>query len=265
MNIVVYKKDSDEHVSTLWEGIGRILPELARTDVPVVLAVTGAGGKTTCIAALARELMDRGKRVLVVTTTHMYQSERYGVLTDDAAAIVRQMRETGIAVAGLPCDGGKISYIGDAAYHTAARHADVVLVEADGSRRLPFKVPGANEPVLPARCDAVLSIAGLSALGRSLQAVCFRWNEAADAARRFGRTFPQEAADGTVPLSISLFARLWQNCCLSGMAWDIPVLPVLNQADTPQHRIAASLIFQEMDLPAGLITSFAGKEGIPCI
>ena len=184
MNIVVYKKDSDEHVSTLWEGIGRILPELARTDVPVVLAVTGAGGKTTCIAALARELMDRGKRVLVVTTT---------------------------------------------------------------------------------RCDAVLSIAGLSALGRSLQAVCFRWDEAADAARRFGRTFPQEAADGTVPLSISLFARLWQNCCLSGMAWDIPVLPVLNQADTPQHRIAASLIFQEMDLPAGLITSFAGKEGIPCI
>ena len=189
MNIVVYKKDSDEHVSTLWEGIGRILPELARTDVPVVLAVTGAGGKTTCIAALARELMDRGKRVLVVTTTHMYQPERYGVLTDDAAAIVRQMRETGIAVAGLPCDGGKISYIGDAAYHTAARHADVVLVEADGSRRLPFKVPGVNEPVLP----------------------------------------------------------------------------VLNQADTPQHRIAASLIFQEMDLPAGLITSFAGKEGIPCI
>ena len=74
MNIVVYKKDSDEHVSTLWEGIGCILPELARTDVPVVLAVTGAGGKTTCIAALARELMDRGKRVLVVTTTHMYQS-----------------------------------------------------------------------------------------------------------------------------------------------------------------------------------------------
>ena len=252
MNIVVYKKDSDEHVSTLWEGIGRILPELARTDVPVVLAVTGAGGKTTCIAALARELMDRGKRVLVVTTTHMYQPEQYGVLTDDAAAIVRQMRETGIAVAGLPCDGGKISYIGDAAYHTAARHADVVLVEADGSRRLPFKVPGVNEPVLPARCDAVLSIAGLSALGQSLQAVCFRWNEAADAARR-------------LPLSISLFARLWQNCCLSGMAWDIPVLPVLNQADTPQHRIAASLIFQEMDLPAGLITSFAGKEGIPCI
>ena len=105
----------------------------------------------------------------------------------------------------------------------------------------------------------------LSALGQPLQAVCFRWDEASDAARRFGRSCPPEAADGEIQLSIQLFARLWQNCCLAGIIRDIPVLPVLNQADTPQHRIAASLILQEMDLPAGLITSFVGNEGIPCI
>lgn len=265
MNIVVYKKESDEHVPALWEGICRILPELERKDSPVVLAVTGAGGKTSCIAVLAQELAEKGKRVLIVTTTHMYRPERYGVVSDDAAMIIRQLLETGIAVAGLPCENGKISYIGDAAYDTASRHADVVLIEADGSRQRPFKIMGQNEPVLPSRCDAVLSVAGLSALGQPLQAVCFRWDEAADAARRFGRSCPPEAADGDAQLSTRLFARLWQNCCLAGMIRDIPVLPVLNQADTPQHRIAASLIFQEMDLPAGLITSFDGNEEIPCI
>ena len=81
MNIIVYKKESDERVPSLWDGICRILPGLKRKDSPVVLAVTGAGGKTSCIAALAQELAEKGKRILVVTTTHMYRPERYGVLT----------------------------------------------------------------------------------------------------------------------------------------------------------------------------------------
>ena len=44
MNIIVYKKESDERVPSLWDGICRILPGLKRKDSPVVLAVTGAGG-----------------------------------------------------------------------------------------------------------------------------------------------------------------------------------------------------------------------------
>ena len=119
MNIIVYKKESDERVPSLWDGICRILPGLKRKDSPVVLAVTGAGGKTSCIAALAQELAEKGKRILVVTTTHMYRPERYGVLTGDAAMIIRQLQETGIAVAGLFCENGKISYIGDDAYEAA--------------------------------------------------------------------------------------------------------------------------------------------------
>ena len=38
-----------------------------------VIAVVGAGGKTTRIKRLTDQYVRQGKRVLVTTTTHMYQ------------------------------------------------------------------------------------------------------------------------------------------------------------------------------------------------
>ena len=45
---------------------------------------------------------------------------------------------------------------------------DAVLVEADGSRRLPFKAPAAHEPVIPAGATCVVAIAGADVLNRRL-------------------------------------------------------------------------------------------------
>ena len=42
------------------------------------------------------------------------------------------------------------------------------LLEADGSRRLPLKAPAPHEPPIPPFVDSVLVVAGLSALGHSL-------------------------------------------------------------------------------------------------
>lgn len=36
-----------------------------------VIAVVGGGGKTSLIYRLADELLDRGKKVIITTTTHM--------------------------------------------------------------------------------------------------------------------------------------------------------------------------------------------------
>ena len=46
---------------------------------------------------------------------------------------------------------------------------DVVLVEADGSRRLPLKCPAAHEPVLPRGMSHCVAVAGLDALGAPLE------------------------------------------------------------------------------------------------
>lgn len=55
----------------------------------------------------------------------------------------------------------------------------MVLLEADGAKRMPCKVPAAHEPVLLPESDIVLTVAGLSALGRPLREVCFGWSRPA--------------------------------------------------------------------------------------
>ena len=47
---------------------------------------------------------------------------------------------------------------------------DVVIVEADGSRRLPFKAPAAHEPVIPTSATIVVPLVGLDVLGQPLDA-----------------------------------------------------------------------------------------------
>ena len=54
------------------------------------------------------------------------------------------------------------------------RLADHVIIEADGTKGLPLKVPNEREPVIPAFADSVVAVAGLSALGRPLGKVCHR-------------------------------------------------------------------------------------------
>ena len=59
--------------------------------------------------------------------------------------------------------------------------ADIVLIEADGAKRMPCKAPDwRDEPVLLPQCDTVLAVAGLSALRHPLREVCFRAELAAE-------------------------------------------------------------------------------------
>ena len=46
---------------------------------------------------------------------------------------------------------------------------DVVIVEADGSRGLPLKCPGDQEPVIPDGTDLVIGVAGATAIGQTFR------------------------------------------------------------------------------------------------
>lgn len=52
--------------------------------------------------------------------------------------------------------------------------ADVVLIEADGAKCLPCKVPAEKEPVIPDECDIVIGVMGIDTLGQPLEEICFR-------------------------------------------------------------------------------------------
>ena len=138
----------------------------------MVKAVVGAGGKTTLIKQLAKEYRQQGKTVFVTTSTHMFIEEDT-LLTDDAGIIIRSLEETGYAMAGIP-EGEKIKALSRQTYEAVCRHADVVLVEADGSKHMPLKVPGDREPVIYDNVQEIIVVCGLHGLGRPAKEVCHR-------------------------------------------------------------------------------------------
>ena len=138
----------------------------------MIIAVVGSGGKTTLIKKLASRYRSEGKTVLITTTTHMFVEEDT-LLTDDADAIARVLKDTGYVMAGIP-DGEKIKPLSKETFDAVCAWADVVLVEADGSRRLPLKYPNAAEPVIPENTEEILVVCGLNAIGQKAREVCHR-------------------------------------------------------------------------------------------
>ena len=136
----------------------------------MIIAVVGSGGKTTLIKKLASRYRSEGKTVLITTTTHMFIEEDT-LLTDNADTIVGALKETGYAMAGLP-DGEKINPLSKETFDAVCACADVVLVEADGSRRVPLKYPNAAEPVIPERTEEIIVVCGLNAIGQKAKDVC---------------------------------------------------------------------------------------------
>ena len=138
----------------------------------MIISVVGSGGKTTLIKKLAKQYRAEGKTVLVTTSTHMFMEEDT-LLTDDASVIIRALQEKGYAMAGIPA-GIKIQSLSPETFSEVSSWADVVLVEADGSKRLPLKFPNTTEPVIPEGTDEIIVVCGLNALGQKAKDVCHR-------------------------------------------------------------------------------------------
>lgn len=139
----------------------------------MVIAVVGSGGKTTRIFKLAEQYRKEGKRVLVTTTTHMFAEDGCD-LSGNAEQIRNKLVSYGYCMAGLPAEEGKIGPLPERIYEEVCKFAEVVLVEADGSRRLPVKYPGPGEPVIPENADEIHVVTGLSAIGKLLGEVSHR-------------------------------------------------------------------------------------------
>ena len=138
----------------------------------MIISVVGSGGKTTLIKQLAQQYRREGKTVLITTTTHMLIEEDT-LLTDNASDIILALKKTGYVMAGN-ADGAKFKSLSKETFDAVCDYADVVLVEADGSKGLPLKYPNATEPVIPENTDEIRVVCGLNALGQKAKDVCHR-------------------------------------------------------------------------------------------
>ena len=140
-----------------------------------VVAFAGAGGKSAAILQVAQEITGAGMTVLTVPTTKMSlgEVERLGPLVtsedrQELAAEVKAALSGGnpSVVAGRArTSRSRIDGVDPDVVEALAPLADVVLVEADGSRRRPIKGTATHEPVLPTSATLVVAVGNVSALG----------------------------------------------------------------------------------------------------
>ena len=139
------------------------------------ICLVGGGGKTTLLYELAAHFAAQGRRVLLLTSTHILQPDATFYAENAADAFALWQRGS-YAVIGTPeSASGKLTLPPAALYAELWQQSDIILCEADGAKRLPCKLPAAHEPVLLPECDIVLAVAGADALGRALSEVCFRF------------------------------------------------------------------------------------------
>ncbi len=146
-----------------------------RVSQSTSIAFVGAGGKTTAIFQLARRL----RSAIVTTTTHLGPWQ-----TDLADRFIQWAAQDpfpeipsteGVTLFTGPIDPQKnrCGSLNKSQIETlrqfAESHKLPLLIEADGSRKLPLKAPAEHEPAIPEFVEIVVVVSGLSGLGQSLE------------------------------------------------------------------------------------------------
>ena len=130
----------------------------------------------------------------------------------------------------------------------------MVLVEGDGARIRPLKIPADHEPVIPPESDAVVAVAGMDALDKPIGEICHR----ADLVAAFlGKTLEDKVTEADMTAILSSERGSRKNVA-PGMAYRC----LLNKTDTPALRERARVIAAGLDRLGifTLIKSYEEKE-----
>lgn len=164
-----YHQGEGVRQSSLWKALR--IPDSSH----LVISLTGAGGKTSVMYRLADEAASAGKKVIVTTSTHIFCPEDRQVKLAQRADEVRDTKwASSVLVVGRSCGQEKLMGLPEEEIPGLAQYADILLVEADGAKRLPLKIPGLREPVIIPGTDLVIGCAGLDSIGQSFKEACFR-------------------------------------------------------------------------------------------
>jgi len=140
------------------------------------IAIIGAGGKTTAMFQLARE-MAKHSPVIVTASSHLgvWQiplADKHLIV--DSSNAVNELEEDleGITLLTGPVDGDRTKPVTDETLSALDQFCKsrslLLLIEADGSRSKPLKAWDKHEPPIPAFVDVVVEVVGLTGIGSPL-------------------------------------------------------------------------------------------------
>ncbi len=226
-----------------------------------VISFVGAGGKTTAIFQLVREIANRNS-ILVTSTTHL------GVwqipLADQHVIAINLNDLNNMPLHGITLVTGEVENdrtkpvnetILNQLYEKAKLQSTPLLIEADGSRQKPLKAPAAHEPPIPEFTDTVVVVAGLSALGKPLT------DENIHRAGMFSQLSGLQINQSVTPEAITRVLRHPQGG-LKNIPSHARRIALLNQADTPElQSIGGGMARELLDhFDSIIIGSLKGSE-----
>ena len=145
-----------------------------------VVSITGAGGKTSLMYSLARELVAAGKKVLTTTTTKIFLPTQEESPVTIVTRFPEEIVEKAEALLNKHCHLTVASdYL--QAYHKLkglepsvieyilqANLFDFIIIEADGAARRSLKASAPYEPVVPKFSNCVVAMIGLDVVAKPL-------------------------------------------------------------------------------------------------
>ncbi len=144
-----------------------------------VISLVGAGGKTTLMSALAKELSGDNESVITTTTTKILDwqasgdilivEKEEGKILDSLPRMLKEYRHITLASERL-LTKGKLNGISPQLVIRIAelKQVDYIIIEADGAAKKPLKAPNATEPVIPQNTTLVIAVVGIDSLGLKL-------------------------------------------------------------------------------------------------
>lgn len=165
-----------------------ILPTLhlaPDSNHPEIVSIVGGGGKSSTMFQLADELVASGKRVVTTTTTNIgpgqvlnapavLRVDNDQLSFSDLAKLLEQHHHCLLVSPEKPATRGyKVSGISPQLVDALSARAgglgiDAVIVEADGSHRLPIKAPAEYEPVVADSTTMLIPVAGIDSIGKPI-------------------------------------------------------------------------------------------------
>jgi probable selenium-dependent hydroxylase accessory protein YqeC len=156
-----------------------LLKEALDLKAREVISLVGAGGKTTLMFRLAKELIQGGKRVITTTTTKILEpspDETEGLFVESDEEKLKEWVKGHVSeykhmtLARERLGAGKLKGISPALALDLWNldPIDYLIIEADGAAGRPVKAPREGEPVIPPNTTLVVAMLGVDGAGMEL-------------------------------------------------------------------------------------------------
>ncbi len=215
-----------------------------------VISLVGAGGKTTLMFRLARELFLSGKRVVTTTTTKILEpgsGETVSLFVhrdeEELKQFVQkhldQYKHLTIATErlGLKKLKGISSELVDKLWSSS--EADYIVVEADGAAGRPVKAPRMGEPVIASSTTMVVAILGVDGVEREIDEE--NVFQAERVAKMTGIPLGEKMTEEGMAVLVTHPEGIFKGAPPSSR-----VIVLLNKVDVPSGVVKAKKIAQEI-------------------